>query len=135
MRIQRLNVTDLMAGLLVAGATTIYIAGATGADLGGVRARASAVFLLGMLACAVGARRDAFEGRAAAGRFTAALSAAGVLTLIVGITAIILSHTEYLTALMVGIGVLWVGATIRHLTATGTPARPQVQQHHELIKR
>lgn len=134
MRIQRLNVTDLVAGLLVAGATTIYAAGAAGADLGGVRARASAVFLLGALACGVGARRDAFQGQAARGRFTAALSAVGVLTLIVGIAAIAVGSTEYLTALFIGVSALWAGATIRHLTT----AEPHVTAHvqpRQLVKR
>lgn len=134
MRIQRLNVTDLVAGLLVAGAITIYTAGAAGADLGGVRARASAVFLFGMLACGVGARRDAFEGRASGSGFSAALSALGVLTLVVGITAIVLGSAEYLTALIIGTGVLWIGATIRHLTTADTPTTTQVQPR-QLVKR
>lgn len=135
MRLQRLNVTDLVAGLLVAGAMVIYAAGATGADLGGVRARASAVFLLGMLACGVGARRDAFEGGSASSGFAAALSAVGVLTLIVGITAIALSSSDYLTALTIGTGVLWLGATLRHLTVAEAVAVPQVQRSRELVKR
>jgi hypothetical protein len=137
MRLQRLDVTDFVAGLLVAGATTIYSAGVAGADLpglGGVRARACAVFLFGALACGAGARRDAFQGDAAGGRFVAVLNAVGVLTLVVGVTAIVLGSTEYLTALMIGIGVLWVGATLRHLTTAQVPAIPQVQ-HRELLKR
>src|SRR3954452_17142186 len=135
MRIQQLNVMDLVAGLLVAGATTIYAAGATGADLGGIRARAGAVFLRGVLACGVGARRDAFEGGTAGDRFTAALSAVGVLTLVVGITAIVLGNAEYLAALMAGIGVLGVGATLRHLTTADSPAPQKVRRDRELVTR
>jgi len=121
MRIQRLDVTDFVAGMLVAGATTIYAAGLAGANIGGVRAQASAVFLFGMLACGVGARRDAFFGEGAQARSVAALTAVGVMTLIVGVTAMILGSSEYLTALMIGIWALWIGATIRHLI---TPPRP-----------
>lgn len=80
----RLDVSDFIAGLLVAGAVTIYAAGVAGSDLGGTRARASAVFLLGALACGVGARRDAFEGEDAGSRAIAALNATGVVTLIIG---------------------------------------------------
>lgn len=137
MRIQRLDVTDLVAGLLVAAATTIYAAGAAGADLpglDGVRARACAVFLFGMLAFGVGARRDAFEGPTAGGPFSVALSAIGVLTLVVGITAIILASAGYLAALMIGIGLLWVGATLRHLVAPVTSVVSEVHPR-ELVKR
>ena len=134
MRFHRLDVTDLVAGLLVAGAITIYTAGAAGADLGGTRARASAVFLLGVFACGVGARRDAFQGEQAGARTVAALSAVGLLTLVVGVTAIVLGSVDYLTALMVGIGVLWVGATLRHLLTAPSPVIPAVQPR-ELVKR
>jgi hypothetical protein len=131
----RLDVTDLVAGLLVAGALTIYAAGAAGADLGGARVRASAVFLLGALACGVGARRDAFQGEATSGRAVAALNAAGVLTLIVGITAIVLGSEGYLTALITGIGALFLGATARHLfTQPAADARPSTTPR-ELVKR
>ena len=136
----RLDVTDFVAGLLVAGAVTIYAAGAAGADLGGARARASAVFLLGALACGVGARRDAFQGEGASSRAIAALNAAGIVTLIVGITAIVLGSEGYLAALITGICALFLGATARHLLTTPTPiatgstesrsARPR-----ELVKR
>jgi hypothetical protein len=126
MRIQRLHVNDLAAGLLVAGATAIYAAGAAGADLpglGGVRARACAVFIIGMLACGTGARRDAF------------LVAIGVLTLVVGVTAIALASTEFLTALIAGIVVLWLGATVRHLVSPLTIAPPSQEAPRELVKR
>lgn len=133
----RLDVTDLVSGLLVAGAVTIYAAGLAGAELGGTRARASAVFLLGALACSVGARRDAFQGDAASSRAIAALNAAGIVTLIVGITAIVLGSVGYLAALIGGICVLFVGATARHLLATPTPtpiATPSAKPR-ELVKR
>jgi peptidoglycan/LPS O-acetylase OafA/YrhL len=137
MRFHRLDVADLVASLLVAGAITVYAAGEAGTNLpglGGVRARACAVFLLGALACGAGARRDAFAGEAAGGRLTAALSAVGVLTLVVGVTAIVLANSEYLTALMVGIGVLWMGATVRHLTSPRVAVPVQVKPR-ELVKR
>jgi peptidoglycan/LPS O-acetylase OafA/YrhL len=131
----RLDVTDLVAGLFVAGAVTIYAAGVAGTDLGGTRARASAVFLLGALACGVGARRDAFtEG--ASSRAIAALSAAGVVTLIVGTTAIVLGSQGYLAALITGICALFLGATARHLLSSPTPsAAPSTKQPHDLVKR
>jgi peptidoglycan/LPS O-acetylase OafA/YrhL len=138
MRIHRLDVTDLVATLLVAGAATIYAAGQAGADLpglGGVRARACAVFLFGMLACGTGARRDAFEGKAAERAGTAVLSAVGALTLIVGLIAIVLGSGPYLTALMVGIGVLWAGATVRHLVTEPTLPVTAKTEHRELVKR
>ena len=130
----RLDVTDFVAGLLVAGAVTIYTAGVAGADLGGTRARASAIFLLGALACGVGARRDAFQGEGASSRAIAALNAAGVVTLIVGITAIVLGSEGYLAALITGIGALFLGATARHLLAKPTPTAPQSPKPRELIK-
>lgn len=137
MRFHRLDVNDLVATLLVAAATTIYAAGAAGADLpglGGVRARAVVVFVFGMLACGVGARRDAFADNAARGRLTAALFAVGALTLVVGVTAIVLGSADYLTALMVGIGLMWAGATVRHLVTAEPTVVPEVQ-HRELVKR
>ena len=138
MRINRLDVTDFVATVLVAAAATIYFAGQTGADIpgfGGVRARASAVFVFGLLACATGARRDAFSADAPRGRLAAMLSALGALTLVVGVTAVILGSSEYLAALMVGIGVLWLGTTTRHLITE--PAVPTIAQseHRELVKR
>jgi len=133
----RLDFTDLVAGLLVAGAVTIYAAGVAGADLGGTRARASAVFLLGALACGVGARRDAFQGDAAGGRAIAALNALGIVTLIVGITAIVLGSVGYLAALITGVCVLFLGATARHLltTPTPTPIATASAKPRELVKR
>jgi peptidoglycan/LPS O-acetylase OafA/YrhL len=131
----RLDVTDLVAGLLVAGAITIYAAGVAGADLGGTRARASAVFLLGALACGVGARRDAFQGEGASSRAVAALNAAGVVTLIVGITAIVLGSEGYLAALIAGIGALFLGATARHLLTSPPAAAPHSAKPRELVKR
>ena len=130
----RLDVTDLVAGLLVAGAVTIYAAGVAGADLGGARARASAVFLLGALACGVAARRDAFQGEGANSRAVAALNAAGVVTLIVGITAIVLASEGYLAALITGICALFLGATARHLLTEPTPTAAQSPKPRELIK-
>jgi len=138
MRIRRLDVNDLVATLLVAGAATVYAAGQAGADmpgLGSVRARACVVFLFGMLACGAGARRDAFDGKAAARPAAAVLSTVGVLTLIVGLTAIVLGSTSYLTALMVGTTVLWAGATLRHLRTTPTLPAPAKTEHRELVKR
>ena len=138
MRIHRLDVTDLVATALVAAAATIYAAGQAGADLpglGSVRARACAVFLFGALACGAGARRDAFEGAGTERPATALLSAAGVLTLIVGLTAIVLGSSAYLTALMVGIGVLWAGATLRHLTTEPAVPVAAKTEHRELVKR
>jgi peptidoglycan/LPS O-acetylase OafA/YrhL len=131
----RLDVTDLVAGLLVAGAVTIYAAGVAGADMGGARARASAVFLLGALACGVGARRDAFQGEGSGSRAIAALNAAGIVTLIVGITAIVLSSEGYLAALITGICALFLGATTRHLLTQPTPTAPQASKPRELVKR
>lgn len=135
MRMRRLDVTDFVAGTLVAAATTMYVAGVAGADLGGTRARASTVFLLGMLACGVGARRDAFFGEGAQARSVAALSAAGVMTLVVGVTAIILGSQSYLTALMVGIWALWVGTTVRHLVTPKAVVDAVEPQPRELVKR
>ena len=135
MRIRRLDVTDFVAGMLVAGATTIYAAGLAGADLGGVRARASAVFLFGALACGVGARRDAFFGEGAQARSVAALTAIGVMTLIVGVTAMILGSASYLTALMVGIWALWIGTTVRHLLTPKTVVEVVEPLPRELAKR
>lgn len=131
----RLDVTDLVAGLLVAAAVTIYAAGVAGADLGGARARASAVFLFGALSCGVGARRDAFQGEGASSRAIAALNALGIVTLIVGITAIVLGSEGYLAALIVGIGALFLGATARHMLATPTPTPSPTTQPRELVKR
>lgn len=137
MRIHRLDVTDLVASLLVAGAATVYAVGAAGADLGGVRARASVVFLLGILACGVGARRDAFGDDGAKGGFIVVLTAVGVVTLVVGATAIILASTGYLAGLMSGIGALWLGATVRHLVMPSTSPTTSVLagEQRELVKR
>lgn len=137
MRLHRLAVTDLFAGMLVAGAMTVYIAGLYGADLGGTRARASAVFLLGAFACGMGARRGAFEAGAAT-RAVAALTAVGVVTLIVGVTAMVLGSESYLTALVVGIDVLWLGATTRHLLSAPGEDKEDTSVDHqprELVKR
>jgi len=133
MRLRRLNVTDLVAGLLVAGATTIYAAGVAGADLGGVRARACALFVLGAFACGVGGRPEAYQRPTEGGRFVAALSAVGVLTLIAGLVAILFGVEAWLTALMVGIAVLWIGATVRHLTTAEAPAVTTTRPR-ELVK-
>ena len=132
---RRLVLTGFPAGTLVAAAPTMSVAGVDGADLGGTRARASTVFLLGMLACGVGARRDAFFGEGAQARSVAALSAAGVMTLVVGVTAIILGSQSYLTALMVGIWALWVGTTVRHLVTPKAVVDAVEPQPRELVKR
>lgn len=135
MRTQRLDVTDLVATVFVAAATTLYAAGLAGADLGGTRVRASAVFLCGMLACSVGMRRDAFQGAAAKTRLVAVLTAVGVVTLIVGMTAIILGSASYLTALFVGVVAMWLGATGRHLMTPQQAVTPALLQHQELVKK
>jgi hypothetical protein len=131
----RLDVTDVVAGLFVAGALTFFAAGLAGAELGGVRARAAAVFIFGALAFAVGARRDAFEDADASGRVVAALTAAGVLTLIVGVTAIILGSEGYIVALVTGICVQWLGATVRHLRSRQIAAVPPTTKPRQLVKR
>jgi peptidoglycan/LPS O-acetylase OafA/YrhL len=131
----RLDVSDFIAGLLVAGAVTIYAAGVAGSDLGGTRARASAVFLLGALACGVGARRDAFGGEDAGSRAIAALNATGVVTLIIGIVAIVQGTPAYLAGLVAGICVLFMGATARHLRSEPAPTATRSTNPRELVKR
>ncbi|HZP14874.1 MAG TPA: hypothetical protein VFA96_03550, partial [Nocardioides sp.] len=96
MRLQRLRINDVVAGLLVAGAVGIYAAGVAGASpigMSDVRARAAAIFVIGITACAVGARPDAFREDAPTGRFVSVLTALGLGATVVGLVAIVLAST------------------------------------------
>jgi hypothetical protein len=116
MRSRRLRMTDLAASVFVGSATAIYIAGATGADIGGPRARAGVVFMLGLLACVVGGRPDATVATAPVSGQVAALRVVGVSGLVFGLVAVAFGSADFLMALIIAIDLLWVGATLRHAT-------------------
>jgi hypothetical protein len=134
MRSRRLKMTDLAATVLVGGATAIYIAGATGADIGGTRARAGVVFMLGLLACVVGARPDATVATAPVSGQVAALRVVGASALVFGTVAVVFGSADFLTALIIAIDLLWVGTTLRHATVRPPSDLPEVRPR-ELAKR
>lgn len=129
---------DALATLLVAGALTLYAVTEAGIDVAGldtVRMRASAVFLLGALACGAGAAPNAFTERGVVLPVISVLSVIGAATLVVGLVAITAGSAAFLTALAAGIAVLWVLTTLRHLA---TPPSMRIQstlRPRELVKR
>ena len=141
MRVTGLTRRDAVATCFVAAAMTLYALTETGVDVPGmssVRMRASAVFLLGAFACGAGAAADAFTERGIVLPITSVLTVLGSGTLVVGLAAIITGGEEFLAGLAGGIALLWLGATLRHLTTPGAKASPTatpVESSRELVKR
>lgn len=119
MRTNGLTRRDAAATVLVAVAVTIYGLDEAGIDLpglSGVRTRASAVFLLGAVAFAIGGRTDAFTQRGVVLPIVSVLTVLGLATLVMGVAAIAGGGETFLTALVGCIALLWFGATARHMT-------------------
>lgn len=140
MRIYRLTRKDAVATGLVAAAMALYALTETGVGVPGMdsaRMRASAIFLLGVLACGAGAASDAFTERGVILPIILVLTVLGVATLVVGVVAIVSGSAVLVDALAGGIGLLWFGATLRHLTATPASRAPKAYdvEPRELVKR
>lgn len=131
MRTSRIGARDVTATLIVAAAIVLYGLTRSGvelAGLGSIRALAAVVLALGLLACALGARNDAFldaRGLPNASPITRFLSVLGGIALFVGIAAIVTASEAMLATLVVLTWVLWLSATARHLVV---PARPTVSR-------
>lgn len=141
MRVRRLTRRDAVATFFVAAAVTLYALTEAGVDVpgvGGLRMRASAIFLLGIFACGAGSAADAFTERGVVRPIISVLTVLGLGTLVVGLAAIISGGTEFLAGLVGGIVLLWFGATLRHLTMPRVRARPTsapIEAPRELVKR
>lgn len=120
MRTSRIGARDVTATLIVAASIVIYGLTRSGVELAGmgsIRVLAAVVLALGLLACALGARNDAFpdaKGLPTASPITRFLSVLGGVALFVGITAIVTASEAMLATLVVLTWVLWLSATARH---------------------
>ena len=140
MRSSRLTKKDAVATGLVAAAMALYALTESGVGLPGMdstRMRASAIFLLGALACGAGAASDAFTERGVTLPVVSALTVLGLATLVVGVVAMVGGSAVLLDALVGGIGLLWFGATLRHLTTPRASRMPKAYdvRPRELVKR
>jgi hypothetical protein len=117
--------------LIVAALTTLFGLWESGADIAGMgspRAVAAAVLVLGLTACAIGARNDAFTDRAgtqAMPPITRVLSVLGASAFAVGAAAIAIGSEALLTVLVVLTLVLWLSTTIRHLAVPVPDPMPE----------
>ena len=125
MRTSRIGIHDVTATLIVAVAIVIYgltRSGVQVAGMGSTRVLAAVVLALGLLACTLGARNDAFmNDRGLPAAITRVLSVIGSVAFFVGVAAIVTASEAMLAALVVLTWVLWLSATARHLVV---PARP-----------
>lgn len=140
MRGSRLTKKDAAATALMAAAMALYALTESGVAVPGMdsaRMRASAVFLLGVFAFGAGAASDAFTERGVILPIISVLTVLGLATLVVGIAAILSGSVLLLDALVGGIGLLWFGATLRHLTTprAGHTTRKADVETRELVKR
>ena len=86
---------------------------------------AVAVTVLGAATCALGSASDELAAGREAGTFVKLLSAVGAVTGALAILAIATGSLTALSLLVLGIVVLWVGATLRHAWHPGrTSHRP-----------
>ena len=128
MRTSRIGARDVTATLIVAAAIVIYGLTRSGVELAGmgsIRVVAAVVLALGLLACALGARNDAFvgeKGLPTASPITRLLSVLGGVALFVGIAAIVTDSEAMLATLIVLTWVLWLSTTARHLVVPTRPA-------------
>lgn len=141
MRSTGLTRRDAFATVFVAAAMTLYALTEAGVGVPGmdsVRMRASAVFLLGAFAFGAGAAADAFTARGIVEPIVPVLSLLGFATLIVGVVAIAAGSAAFLDGLAGGIALLWLGATLRHMTRPVVPNSPESlgsPAPRELVKR
>ncbi|HET7310665.1 MAG TPA: hypothetical protein VFJ17_05005 [Mycobacteriales bacterium] len=100
---------------------------------GSSRAVAGLLLVLGSFACGAGADKAAFTSRGVTTPVVAALRVGGVALLASGLTAVVTGSAVALAVLAVGIGVMWLATTARHLlrpaasqTATAAPETERV---------
>ena len=115
----RLTWRDAVAAVLVAGVVTLYAAFVAGhgvTPVAGPRALAGGALLLGLAACAVGARvdPDRAAGRGWAGYVLA--SVLGAVALVAALLTMLTGSTITLGVLVATTGMLWLYATVRHAT-------------------
>lgn len=113
----RLNAKDAIATLLVAMVGAIAWAHFSNQDwplVSGTRTVAVAAFLLGVGACAVGAR-DLNKKQTELGPRDRLIRAHGALAFVLMVAAVITRNDVALALLVAVIGLAWLGATVRHL--------------------
>lgn len=118
MRTQRFTAHDLVATVLVATATTVFILVRADVDLpllAHERVLAGTILALGVMACALGSRPDAVTEHGLTPPPVAALRAVGMVVLLAGALAVGTGAEAFTFILLAGTVALWLGATSRHL--------------------
>jgi hypothetical protein len=119
----RLTWKDGAAALLTAFAVLVFFAAHQSWDVWLIgssnRWAAVAVTLLGAVTCGLGAASDELAAGREATTSVKLLSAVGAVTGVLAILAIVTGSLTMLSLLVLGIVVLWVGATLRHASHLG----------------
>jgi|RhiMethySRZTD1v2_1073278.scaffolds.fasta_scaffold161787_4 hypothetical protein len=119
----RLTWKDGAATLLTAFAVLVFFAAHQSWDVWLIgssnRWAAVAVTLLGAVTCGLGAASDELAAGREATTSVKLLSAVGAVTGVLAILAIATGSLTMLSLLVLGIVVLWVGATLRHASHLG----------------
>jgi uncharacterized membrane protein len=106
---------DLAASIVAALALLVYVANAQSWwYLGGNRAAAVAMVVIGGVGCPLGARRQQRKEQALAIRLLGLL---GLASLALAIAAIVTAEQWALTGLVTALIALWAGTTLRHARA------------------
>lgn len=116
---------DIGATVFTAAAVGVYIAHVQGADvtlISPVRGAAGVVLLLGVFGCAF-SDASALSQAKTAGGYRALMATLASITGIAAVLAIILGNAVLLAILVYGTALLWLTATLRHVSTT-TPAKP-----------
>jgi heme A synthase len=101
---------------------------------GSHRAVAVVVFVLGSLACGAGVDPKAVTRHGVTTPAVAALRAAGIVLLAIGIAAVVTGSAATLTAFVIGIGAIWLATVTRHvLSASGSIKEPEREPEPERV--
>lgn len=114
---------DVVATLWVAIALGFYVVSLAVAvpGFGSPRAVAGLLLVLGSFACGAGADSTAMTSHGVTTPVVAALRVAGVVVLLLGVTAVVTGSSVLVAALAAGIGVMWLATTARHLFGATAP--------------
>ncbi len=114
----RLTVKDLAATIVVAGAVTLYACFLVDANLplvSGPRALAGAVFVLGIVGCALGGSSGTTLDRTRPPIWLALSGTLGAVSLIAALVAVITGNEVALGILVGGTALLWFVTTARRV--------------------
>ncbi len=122
----RLTWRDAVATVLVAGVVALYAAFVAGhgvAPVAGPRALAGGALLLGLTACAVGARVDPDRAAGSGWAGYVLASVLGAVALVAALLTMLTGSAITLGVLVATTGMLWLYATVRHATPERQPSR------------